>query len=267
MPEQPSLTPDDSLMSLAAALLVRFKGGLIRLGLVALALFSLGWIVRQDLLFLVKLPLLKAFPAQDTAHTALYQVTDAFFLHVKLAAFIALLLFIPYLLWELWRLLRGRIPERYRKHGLIYLCTCGGLFGSGVLFGYFILLPVVLTFLVAYAGGEIPLLASNAEVELGGTGADGLAFALADYVSFTLRFLFGIGFAFLTPMLLFSLAGLGLVNPATLAGHRRIAFVFLVVCSALLTPPDPVSMVLLALPLYLLYELGLQAGKLVWPGE
>ncbi len=257
-------SPVEGSLSLAGALVHRFRGGLIRFGAVAFGLFILGWILRQDLLLAIKRPLVLALPESSQAQTAFYQVTDAFFLHIKLAAFIAAMLLVPYLLWELWRWLKPRIPSSYQRHGLVYLCTCGGLFSSGVLFAYLVLLPVVLHFLVAYAQGEIPLFAFTPDADTAAS-TDALAFAMADYVSFALRFLLGIGISFLTPMLLFSLSGLGLVNPATLARHRRLTFVVLAVGAAFLTPPDPVSMLLLTLPLYLLYELGLQAGKLVWP--
>jgi sec-independent protein translocase protein TatC len=122
-------------------------------------------------------------------------------------------------------------------------------FTGGAAFAYFVAMPWALEFLLGFEG------------DIGGVQQEALP-AVGNYLSFSTRFLFGFGIAFLTPVLLMILERAGLVTREQLAKSRRYAIVGAAAVSAVLTPPDVVSMLLLLVPLYLLYEFAIIAIRI-----
>jgi sec-independent protein translocase protein TatC len=124
-------------------------------------------------------------------------------------------------------------------------------FAGGAAFAYFVAMPWALHF----------LLGSTFQGDVGGVTQEALP-AVGNYLSFSTRFLFGFGVAFLTPVLLMVLERAGIVTREQLARSRRYAIVGCAVVSAILTPPDVVSQLMLLVPLYLLYEFAILAIRL-----
>ena len=121
------------------------------------------------------------------------------------------------------------------------------LFVGGVVFAYAIVLPTVLTFLMSFASEHIrPLL------------------ALERYVAFVFGLVVPFGLVFQLPLTMAALARLGVVAPQTMAGFRRVAILAIFVLSALMTPPDLVSQLLMAGPMLVLYEFGLLLARVTW---
>ena len=122
-------------------------------------------------------------------------------------------------------------------------------FAAGASFAYFLAMPWALHFLLSFQGN------------VGGVTQEALP-AVGNYLSFTMRFLFGFGVAFLLPVLLMVLERAGIVTREQLAESRRYAIVAAAGVSAVLTPPDVVSMLLMLVPLYALYEFAILAIRL-----
>jgi sec-independent protein translocase protein TatC len=173
-------------------------------------------------------------------------IFEAFFAEVKVALFAALMLTFPVIATQLWKFVAPGLYVKEKKAFLPFLVMTPFFFAAGACFAYFIAMPWALQFLLGFEG------------DIGGVTQEALP-AVGNYLSFSTRFLFGFGLAFLTPVLLMVLERAGLVTREQLAKSRRYAIVVCAIVSAVLAPPDVVSQLMLLVPLYLLYEFAIVA--------
>src|ERR1051325_2679168 len=190
-------------------------------------------------------PLLKAGQGR-LIYTDLF---EAFFARVKVSLFAALMLSFPVLATQLWRFVAPGMYAKEKKAFLPFLLATPVFFAAGACFAYFVAMPWALHFLLSYQGN------------VGGIQQEALP-GVGNYLTFVTRFLFGFGAAFLLPILLMILERAGIVTREQLAKSRRYAIVGSAAVAAVLTPPDVVSMLLLLVPLYGLYEVALLAIRL-----
>ena len=165
-------------------------------------------------------------------------------LHFALSFYAALLLTIPYLLWELWGFVRPALSERMQRRSRFFVLQVSICFFTGVAFGYFMLAPLSVNFLSGYA--------------LGGSITNMIDFS--SYMSLVLNITFVCGLIFLLPILASLFSGMGILTPDFMRKYRRHAIVILAVLAAFVTPPDAVSMILVLVPLYGLYELSISVA-------
>jgi sec-independent protein translocase protein TatC len=163
--------------------------------------------------------------------------TEAFFVNLKAAFFAAVFLSTPLILFQVWKFVAPGLYAHERRYSLPFLITSTILFVVGGLFAYLVILPLTLRFLIAQ-GSE--LWQPN--------------ITLSNYLSFAMRIILVAGLIFEFPVLMYFLTKIGVVTPAFLIKNRKYAFLAAFVIAAVLTPPDVFSQVLLALPLYLLFE-------------
>lgn len=154
----------------------------------------------------------------------------------------------PYVIWEIWRFVKPALHTNEKKGatGLVFYISL--LFLLGVSFGYFLLTPLTLNFL-----GNFSVM-SKVESK----------FLFTDYISTVLNVTLGCGIVFELPVLIYFLAKIGLVSPKFLKRYRRHAIVIILILAAIITPPDVASQLLVALPLYILYEIGIVIAKRVY---
>ena len=176
-------------------------------------------------------------------------VFEAFFVEIKVALFAALMISFPVIATQLWKFVAPGLYAKEKKAFLPFLLMTPLFFGAGAAFAYFLAMPWALHFLLGYQGN------------VGGIQQEALP-AVGNYLSFSTRFLFGFGVAFLTPVLLMILERAGIVTREQLVKSRRYAIVACAVVSAVLTPPDVVSQLMLLVPLYLLYEFAIIAIRI-----
>ncbi|HEV2044221.1 MAG TPA: twin-arginine translocase subunit TatC [Sphingomicrobium sp.] len=176
-------------------------------------------------------------------------IFEAFFVEVKVAFFAALMIAFPVLATQIWRFVAPGLYAKEKRAFLPFLLATPIFFAAGASFAYFVAMPWALKFLLGFEGN------------VGGVEQEALP-AIGNYLNFTTRFLFGFGVAFLAPVLLMILERAGIVTLQQLAKSRRYAIVACAGVSAVLTPPDVVSMLLLLVPLYGLYEFALLAIRL-----
>ena len=161
-----------------------------------------------------------------------------FNLHIRLAFNTAMLLIIPYSLWELWQFVCPALSTDTRRKSRFFVLEVSLYFFVGVLFGYFALVPLSVNFLASYSiGGEL----SN-------------MIDVSSYMSLVANMVFACGVIFLLPVLSRILAKMGVLSSAFMRKYRRHAIVILAILSAFITPPDVASMLLVLVPLYGLYE-------------
>lgn len=173
-------------------------------------------------------------------------IFEAFFVEVKVAFFAALMLSFPVFATQIWRFVAPGLYAKEKKAFLPFLLMTPVFFGIGACFAYFVAMPWALKFLLGFEGN------------VGGVEQEALP-AIGNYLSFTTRFIFGFGVAFLLPVLLMVLERAGIVTREQLANSRRYAIVGAGLVSAVLTPPDAVSMLMMLVPLYGLYEFAILA--------
>ncbi|HEX2155175.1 MAG TPA: twin-arginine translocase subunit TatC [Acidimicrobiia bacterium] len=155
---------------------------------------------------------------------------------MRIAFFGGLILASPVVLYQIWAFINPALTNRERRWAIPIIGLMALLFVGGVVFGYWVL-PRGLVFLLEI----FPDVRNDLR--------------LSDYYSFTLRFIFAIGVAFLYPVFLFATAAAGLVTSAQLGRWRRWAVLLVVVAAALITPTgDPITLALFSVPLYLMYE-------------
>lgn len=171
-------------------------------------------------------------------------IFEAFFVDVKVALFTALMVGFPFFATQMWKFVAPGLYAKEKRALLPFLLMTPVFFLSGAAFAYYIAMPWALHFLLGFQG------------EVGGVQKDALP-GIGNYLSFCTRFLFGFGIAFLLPILLMLLERAGIVSREQLVKGRRYAIVAAFAISAVLTPPDAVSQLMLAIPLYALYELAI----------
>ena len=176
-------------------------------------------------------------------------IFEAFFVEVKVALFAALMLGFPFFATQMWKFVAPGLYAKEKKALLPFLLLTPFFFVGGAAFAYYVAMPWALHFLLSFQG------------DVGGIQREALP-GVGNYLSFCTRFLFGFGVAFLTPILLMILERAGILTLEQLTKSRRYAIVASAAVSAVLTPPDAVSMLLLLVPLYSLYELAIVAIRL-----
>lgn len=224
---------------------------------IAIVIFAIGFYVFESWVFdqIVFWPKDKSFPTYRffcwMSETTCFdppefklqvkELGEQFFTSIKVCASLGLIVAFPYVFWEFWRFIKpGLYPgEQKAARGIVFYCSI--LFILGVLFGYFIISPFAIKFLVGYdLSGEIigdPILAS--------------------YVGYLTMFTIPTGLVFELPIVVYFLSKVGIVTPAFMRTYRRHALVVIVIMASIITPPDVSSQILISIPLLVLYELSI----------
>lgn len=164
---------------------------------------------------------------------------DKFLAHVKVSLLAGVIASCPWWLFQAWKFIAPGLYSSERRYSLGFIFSGSFLFACGVSFVYFVVYPMAFDFLLNYGGG-----------------VDTAMITISDYISFFMTTTIVFGLAFELPLILTVLGLVGLVDKAMLVERRRYAIVLLALLSAMITPPDAISMLLLMGPLYLLFEIG-----------
>lgn len=169
--------------------------------------------------------------------------------HIWASLIAGFILAFPYVAWEMWRFIKPALYQKEKKNitGLVIFVSL--LFFLGVSFSYFVIVPLTVNFLLTYnvMGDTVknnPLISS--------------------YFSTVLNLVLGTGIIFQMPILIYFLAKIGIVSPSFLKRYRKHSIVLIMIVAAIITPPDVVSQILVALPLLVLYEISIVIAKRVY---
>jgi sec-independent protein translocase protein TatC len=171
-------------------------------------------------------------------------ITEAFMTYFKVALVAALFLAAPVILYEVWMFVAPGLYEKEKKYIAPFIIFGSFFFVGGALFCYYVTMPVVYRFFVSYAGTMIIPMPS-----------------LKEYMSLTLKMLVIFGLIFQMPLVAYYLAKAGIINYKGLAKKRRYAILGIAVLSAIITPPEVSSQLLMALPMYGLFELSVVIAR------
>lgn len=188
------------------------------------------------------LPLIKRLPQGGTMIAT--EVASPFLTPLKLAFFVAVVIAIPVVLYQLWAFVAPGLYRNEKRLALPILFSSVVLFYIGCAFAYFLVLPAVFTFMTHIAPTGVAVMPD-----------------ISHYLSFVLSLFLAFGLCFEVPVVMVILAAIGLVTADQLAASRRYAIVGAFVIAAVLTPPDVLSQTLLAVPMCLLYEVGIIGAR------
>lgn len=205
--------------------------------------FGVCYAFKEELFRIITKPLTKALP--PSSFMIYTNLPEAFFIYMKIAFFASLFLTAPYTLYQVWKFISPGLFPREKRYVVPFVLTSSFLFVAGILFGYFIVLPPAFAFFMTFSSDILKPMVSFKE-----------------YISLMLRFLLAFGVVFEIPVFIFFLAKIGLVNAKMLSRQRRYAILVIFIIAAILTPtPDVLTQTLMALPMMVLYEVGIIAAK------
>ena len=173
---------------------------------------------------------------------------ENFLAHLRVGVIFGLLFSIPFILYELWKFIGAGLYIHEQRYVVTFLPFSLCLFFLGALFGYFVLIPIGLTFLATWG---------DADVEMG--------FTMGNYIGLFFTMTLVLGLAFQTPLIMVFLLKIGAVQVEGFRRARKMAILIGVVVSAILTPPDPFTLCLMAGPMVLLYEFGILVCRFLTP--
>jgi len=177
-----------------------------------------------------------------------FTMAGQFSSHIITSLFAGLVLSFPYVFWELWRFIKPALYQKETKvtRGVVFFTSI--LFLVGVLFGYYLVSPLSINFLYSYEVSSSHVINT---------------IGLSSFVSTVTTISFANGLLFELPMMVYFLTKIGLLTPDFMRKYRKHAIVLTLILSAIITPPDVTSQVLVSLPLIILYEISIKISKRV----
>ena len=170
---------------------------------------------------------------------------EVFVCKIEIATIIAAVIASPFILFFLWEFVKPALYEEEVKKFRLLFVICLLLFVIGIAFAYFVIYSFLLDFFIVI-----------------GNGVGEPLFSIGRYINFLFSFLLPFGIAFELPVVIYMLSTHGIVNYETLKSFRKYVLLFIVTISAILTPPDAISQIMLSVPLYLLYEVGVVVARI-----
>ncbi len=175
------------------------------------------------------------------------QLSGQFLTHMYISLAAGVVLALPYIVWEIFRFIEPGLYEHERKYARGGVWITSLLFITGVLFSYFLIVPLTIQFLGGY--------------QVSATVANQIA--LGSYIKTVVSVSFAVGLVFELPVLIYFLARTGIVTAAWMRKNRKIMLVLTLVLSAIITPPDVFSQIMVAIPLIILYEFSIRIAAKV----
>ncbi len=222
--------------------LIELRSCLIRSVSATLLVFVLLAAFSNQIYQLIASPLIEQLPANSSMIAT--EVAAPFLAPFKLTLFVALFLVMPYILYEVWRFIAPGLYEQEKSLAIPLLISSIVLFYLGIAFSFFVVFPLLFAFLTAAAPEGVTVMTD-----------------ISHYLNFILKLFFGFGLAFEVPILTIILLRTGITNAESLRQKRPYIIITAFVVGMLLTPPDIISQTLLAIPVWLLFELGLWMGE------
>ena len=245
---QPSSKPDMSTLSEGmkafVAHLIELRDRMLRAVLAVVVLMVMLFPWASELFTIFATPVLNSLPEGQTMIAT--GAISPFFIPIKLAALAAVFIAMPYILYQLWAFIAPGLYQHEKRLAMPLIVSSSVLFYVGAGFAYFIVIPAVFHFMAMFA-------------------PEGVSFMpdIGSYLDFAIGLFFTFGLAFEVPVAVVLLSMVGIVTPDQLAEKRRYAILVAFIIGAIFTPPDILSQFMLAVPVWLLYELGILVARVM----
>jgi sec-independent protein translocase protein TatC len=220
--------------------LIELRKRLVRCVVVLAAAFAVCLYFAEPIFAVLVQPLAEAFPEGEgrLIYTKLY---EAFFVEIKVALFAGFLISFPLIANQLWAFVAPGLYAREKRAFLPFLLATPVLFAMGASLAYFVVMPSAFPWFLGFSG------------ETGGLTLEALP-GMGEYLDLVMHFIFAFGASFLLPVLLLLLNRAGIVTREQFARSRRYVIVGIFILAAVVTPPDVISQLILAVPLMILFE-------------
>ncbi len=200
--------------------------------------FIICYIFSKQLFSFLILPLTKVLPADS--RLIFTNLPEMFITYIKVALVAGIILAIPIIFYQLWMFLAPALYQKEKGYFIPFVFFSSILFIAGSLFGYLVVFPYGFKFFMSFATEDIQALPS-----------------VKQYFSFAIRLLLAFGLVFEMPVVVFFLTKIGLITPDSMKKFRKFAILSSFILSAILTPPDVATQIMMALPIIILYELSI----------
>ena len=228
--------------------LIEFRNRVLRSVLAVLIIFA-GLFSFSNKIYLYISEPIRAFLPADTSMIAT-EVASPFLTPFKLTLVLSVFAAMPFILYQTWAFLAPGLYKREKKIVLPLFFSSVFLFYAGMAFAYYVVFPLVFMFFTSIAPDGISVMPD-----------------IRSYLDFVLKLFFAFGLSFEIPIAVVILSWMGAVDPNNLAKKRPYVFVLCFILGMLLTPPDIISQTLLAVPMWLLFEVGILFGRVVAPSQ
>jgi len=235
-------TEDDLAEGTLISHLVELRNRLLKMFGVVLVLFIILLPWRGEIFTMAAQPLMSALPGGEMIAV---DPASTFLTPVKLTLFVALFIGMPVVLYQVWAFVAPGLYRQEKRFAFPLLASSIALFYLGITFAYYVVFPLIFKFFV----GEAPEGVSPQT-------------DIAKFVEFITTIVFAFGLAFEVPIATVLIVWTGLTTPDKLSGARPYVFLGAFVIGMFLTPPDVISQTLLAVPIYILFELGILMSKI-----
>jgi sec-independent protein translocase protein TatC len=233
------LTPEDELP--VSEHIEELRSRLIRCAVAVVIGFLVAWPFKKEVLKFLERPL----PENLHGKLVFLSPPEAFITALKVSLFAGIVIALPYILFQVWRFVEPGLYEHEKKLILPFMFFSLFFFILGLVFAYYVILPFGLRFLLGFMSELL-----TPQITVG------------NYISFVIQLMLAFGFVFLLPVLMWLFSKLGIVNAGILERNRKFAILGIFIISAVLTPPDAFSQVMMALPLMGLYEISIWVAKI-----
>lgn len=225
--------------------LIELRNRLLKIVALVLALTVCLLAFANDIYTFVAQPLMQYLPAGTSMIAT--EVASPFLTPFKLTLVVAVVLSMPVILYQIWAFIAPGLYRQEKRLMLPLLVSSIFLFYAGMAFAYYVVFPLVFGFFTSVGPENVAVMTD-----------------ISRYLDFVLKLFFAFGIAFEIPIATVIFISLGMVTPQTLATKRPYVIVGCFVLGMLLTPPDVISQTLLAVPMWMLFELGLTVGRLFY---
>ena len=204
--------------------------------------------IHNNVSFSIKSPFIIFYPGANPDLKLIFIApAEAVWMHIKISFISASILSSPIIFFEIWKFISPGLLERERKYAIPFVFTTTFLFLLGSLFCFIIILPFAMNFLLTYKTENLQPMIS-----------------VGKYIDFCLKFILSFGAIFELPVMMVFLTKMGVVTPEFLAKNRKYSVLIAFVLAAVLTPtPDAFNQTLMAIPIILLYEVGILASRIL----
>jgi sec-independent protein translocase protein TatC len=226
--------------------LVELRNRLVRASLTVLAIFICLFPFAEQIFTMVAQPLINQLPEGSTMIAT--QVASPFLTPFKTTLWVALFAAMPVVIYQVWAFVAPGLYKKEKHFAVPLVISSILLFYAGVAFAYYVVFPLMFAFFSAAAPENVAVMTD-----------------INNYLDFVLVIFFAFGLAFEVPIATVMLVWSGLATVEKLGGARAYVFLGAFVAGMLLTPPDMISQTLLAVPIYLLYEVGLVMARIMLP--
>jgi len=210
---------------------------------IAICFAPCAWFA-NDLFTIIATPLIKKMPVGSSMIAT--SLISPFMAPLKLSLFVALFIAMPYVLYQVWAFVAPGLYKREKRFAIPLMISSIVLFYCGVAFAYFVVFPLMFAFLTTTAPTGVQVMTD-----------------ITNYLDFVLLLFFAFGIAFEMPVATVLLAATGMVRVETMTKNRGYVILGIFVIAAFLTPPDALSQTAMALPMWLLYEIGIVMSRIL----